>query len=676
LKPDTNAQPRPEQVLSCWKDIANYLDRDVRTVQRWEQARGLPVHRLPGNGKNSIYALRSELDRWWADTPERREQPDLVALPAPPRRRLQVFWAGVAAVTAMGITAWILVKPAAAPLPLRPELLTTLAGAEMFPSLSPDGKRLVFTWWPPTEDRVDLYTMTLPAGKPERLTSSPGLHLFSEWSPDGSRIAYGRLFVGAGSMEVRLIDINTKEDTLLFTGHMSAVAPPVWLMAWSRRGDALFLPTARDENHSFGLSLLDIGSGKQTRLTTPDDQGFWDMLPAPSPDGSSLVFLRRKIAAAGNLFRQDLNRDGSPRGPARQITHEECCVGSPSWSADGGEVIFLSGRGGTPRLMRVDAQGGAARQQSTVPRPSSAPRVARNGWLLTWDFDPSNHLLELPLRKGAAAGPARQLMASSRRDSSPAFSPDSAEIVFRSDRSGLWQLWVYSRKDKAVRQLTRLDGIEPMYPDWSPGGRWIAFEGHAGKAIAAYIVDTVTARHWRVTPEVTSAWLPRWSRSGNSLYIASDRTERTETWRLDIDGNGQAVRATQVTAQGGFSGVESPDGRFVYYSKEMTLESIWRVPAGGGKEEAVLRDFAFNRYPTNLAAGPDGLYFRGQGAKEGVHGQPVWMLPFAGGRPRQILVEPEAPSPGGIAVSPDGQALLLTTVGYQAGDVVAYKNFR
>ena len=346
---------------------------------------------------------------------------------------------------------------------------------------------------------------------------------------------------------------------------------------------------------------------------------------------------------------------------------------SPSWSANGREVIFLSRLGGTPRLMRVDARGGVARHDPSIPRPGSAPRIAANGWLLSWDLDPSNRVLEVPLRNGVAAGRARQLMVSSRRDGAPAFSPDGRQIVFRSDRSGSWQLWLYSRIDAAVRQLTRLEGIEPFYPDWSSAGNWIAFEGHAGQTTAVYVADAATGKYWRITSE---GRLPRWSRSGKSLYIASDRTGRNETWRIDLDGDGRAERTSQMTARGGFSGLESPDGRFVYYSKEMSLKSIWRVPAGGGDEEEVLKDFAFNRYPTNLAGGPDGLYFRGQGGERGEHGQPIWMLPFTGGPPRQVMVEPGAPSPGGIAVSPDGRTLLLSAFSYQVGDVLAYKNFR
>lgn len=51
--------------LNSWKEIAAYLQKDVRTVQRWEKSEGLPVHRKPHDKLSSVYAYRSELDEWW-----------------------------------------------------------------------------------------------------------------------------------------------------------------------------------------------------------------------------------------------------------------------------------------------------------------------------------------------------------------------------------------------------------------------------------------------------------------------------------------------------------------------------------------------------------------------------------------------------------------------------------
>ena len=51
-------------VLDSWKEIARYLNRDIRTIQRWERTKGLPVHRLPGGEKPAVYALKTEVEAW------------------------------------------------------------------------------------------------------------------------------------------------------------------------------------------------------------------------------------------------------------------------------------------------------------------------------------------------------------------------------------------------------------------------------------------------------------------------------------------------------------------------------------------------------------------------------------------------------------------------------------
>src|ERR1039458_5735522 len=52
------------QRLDCWKEIASYLGKGERTVKRWETDRGLPIHRVPGGGRASVYAHTEELDEW------------------------------------------------------------------------------------------------------------------------------------------------------------------------------------------------------------------------------------------------------------------------------------------------------------------------------------------------------------------------------------------------------------------------------------------------------------------------------------------------------------------------------------------------------------------------------------------------------------------------------------
>jgi hypothetical protein len=59
------------QFLSGWKEIANYLGKGVRTVQRYERELGLPVRRPAGKPTGSVVATKAELDAWVAASPIR-----------------------------------------------------------------------------------------------------------------------------------------------------------------------------------------------------------------------------------------------------------------------------------------------------------------------------------------------------------------------------------------------------------------------------------------------------------------------------------------------------------------------------------------------------------------------------------------------------------------------------
>jgi len=50
--------------LKSWKEIARYLEREVRTVQLWEKFEGLPVHRHFHSHQSTIFAFRSEIEDW------------------------------------------------------------------------------------------------------------------------------------------------------------------------------------------------------------------------------------------------------------------------------------------------------------------------------------------------------------------------------------------------------------------------------------------------------------------------------------------------------------------------------------------------------------------------------------------------------------------------------------
>lgn len=58
-------------ILTSWKEIAAYLGKGVRTVQRWEQTFGLPIRRPDKGNAKTVLANTTELDEWIQTTTAR-----------------------------------------------------------------------------------------------------------------------------------------------------------------------------------------------------------------------------------------------------------------------------------------------------------------------------------------------------------------------------------------------------------------------------------------------------------------------------------------------------------------------------------------------------------------------------------------------------------------------------
>ena len=82
----SNATPIDRKILNSWKEIAAYIGRGVRTVQRYERIYRLPIRRPAGRDRSAVIALSDEVDQWLANTPTRPlgyVRPVLVMLESP-----------------------------------------------------------------------------------------------------------------------------------------------------------------------------------------------------------------------------------------------------------------------------------------------------------------------------------------------------------------------------------------------------------------------------------------------------------------------------------------------------------------------------------------------------------------------------------------------------------------
>jgi tetratricopeptide (TPR) repeat protein len=130
------SQLPPGDRLDSWKEIAAYLRRDVRTVQRWQERASLPVHRHVDRRQRGVFAFKSELDAWANQFREEGENPPddhVLEGPQPATSRRRTVWlaAGLLACLGVSLTVWTLLSRASSPpVPFKERDWVLVAGFE------------------------------------------------------------------------------------------------------------------------------------------------------------------------------------------------------------------------------------------------------------------------------------------------------------------------------------------------------------------------------------------------------------------------------------------------------------------------------------------------------------------------------------------------------------------
>ena len=234
-------------------------------------------------------------------------------------------------------------------------------------------------------------------------------------------------------------------------------------------------------------------------------------------------------------------------------------VSGVTWTADGREIIFSSSnpfvRNGS--LWRIQASGGAVEQFTIAGYNVMYPHISRRGNRLAYVQASGDYNIYKIDVSGTTVSknPPTKLIASTRNDASPQFSPDGRRIVFASDRSGSSEIWTCDSDGSNVIQMTSLNK-EAGTPRWSPDGQQIAFDLFEDRRGHIYVINTAGGQPRPITTGDFDDIVPSWSRNGKWIYFASNRTGVYQVWRVPAEG-GEAV---QLTTLGGGLAFESFDG--------------------------------------------------------------------------------------------------------------------
>ena len=598
-----------------------------------------------------------------ADSPVAASSPSPAAQNSTPLRSLARggVWIGSAFCLALlsALTLWALYRPRPDSQLERIEVvpLIGLRGLQATPAFSPDGTLVAFRQSDGGHN-TGIFAAVVGGQKSLQLTADPG-DCCPTWSPDGRQLA----FIRYAEKDASIFTI----AALGGTEHRVYHGPSLQAgLSWSPNGEQLvFSETNPADATRSVISLLSLSDSSTRPLTSPP-AGWLDHEPAFSPDGTQVAFIRSTIAGVSN----DVFVMPAEGGRAKRLTFDNRPImGPPAWTPDSREIVFSSNRGAETGLWRVSAKGCLPRPVAGPVGEATWPSIPATGNSLVYEQGQSKfNIWRLDLKDAIHSARAPSPLISEKGDKMrPELSPDGKKIAFESNRLGFWDIWTCDVEGKDCDQITSLHGTAGR-ARWSPNGRYIAFEFHPKERSEIYVVE-VPGGLPHLLPTIAGAdnLSPSWSRDGRWIYFASKRgTEPFQIWKTPAQGGSPS----RITSNGGISPVESPDGRFLYYSK-YEQGGVWRIPLQGGEETEVLRDIEGGGWP-NWGVSTDGIYFLRFGKFPLVT---IDFFEFATGKTIPIWSLKKEPG-WGLSLSPDGKSIVYIQNEFLESNLMLVKNFR
>ena len=391
-----------------------------------------------------------------------------------------------------------------APLSVTVTSLTSEGGVEMFPSLSPDGKWVVYTRDELGTGQTDILLRAVGGQTAINLTKdSTADDSQAVFSPDGERIAFrserdgGGLFVmGRTGESVRRLTTEgfnpswSPDGASIVYAIESVVTSPdnraatsrLWVAstatgerrqlvtadavqpAWSPHGQRIAYWGLPDDSSQRDLWTIAAGGGEPVRVTS-DPAIDWS--PAWSPDGRHLYFSSNR-SGGFNLWRVAIDEaSGRVLGEPVAVPIPRPRIGHLSVSADGASIAMASftTESGIEALSFDPARGtvGARRRVTNSSETAARPSVSPDGrWLAFYQvLQNGREDLWVVNRDGTGL---RQLTNDAAHDRQPLWSADGARLMFYSDRGGRYQVWTIAADGSALMQVTDHPGmlIQPV----------------------------------------------------------------------------------------------------------------------------------------------------------------------------------------------------------------------
>lgn len=227
-------------------------------------------------------------------------------------------------------------------------------------------------------------------------------------------------------------------------------------------------------------------------------------------------------------------------------------TGFSDWAPDGGRIAFdFTDEIGDVHLAVIRPDGSGRRALTTAAGVQEAPSWSPDARRIAFDaFDPAQPVFSTSIWIMNSGGGGQRQVTRDGFDVEPAFAPNGAQIAFAriiDDANGVEAVYVVDTDGTTLRQVVSpTPGLE--HPDWSPDGRWIAFNigpedlsrPNAGDVFIVH-PDGTGLRVLRPATAHRVFFKPRWSPDGKQLLSGclDDRVGHEQLCTYKSDGKGR-----------------------------------------------------------------------------------------------------------------------------------------
>ncbi len=518
---------------------------------------------------------------------------------------------------------------------------------EGYPSLSPDGKNIIFA----SEVNSDRNIFLQRVGGKNLTNLTPNSKesdTMPTFSADGKLIAFRseRNPNGIYVMEQTGENVRKISDT----GFHPSWSPDSQKIVVSDRAAAVH--TVHTVPNS-SLFVIDVATGEKRQIETKGDA----IMPNWSPNGTRIAFW---FVADGKLG--EIATIPAEGGEPVVVASDASSDWNPVWSPDGKYLYFASDRSGNMNFWRIaidEKTGKTLGEPESVPTPSKYCRhltFSRDGktlgyvryesqsnlqtisfdpktlktsseplWITRGDREISNpslspngeeYVLRLPSRTQEDIGiinkdgsNQRMLMNDKFRDRLPRWSPDGKKIAFHSDRSGKYQIWTINPDGSNAQQITFSEAIGATAAVFSPDGSRLAFTEINAKTQSSFILDL--SKTWQeqtpqnlALPNNQSFSVRDWSADGKKLLFVYFEPDGDE---VEIGFYNLETKTTEKMTETGSSPFWLNDNRhFIFIDRN----TIFLCDSQTKKITELYKPFAYEIQQANISPDNKAIFFR------------------------------------------------------------------